>query len=236
MSSLGQRTFTQVFDTVRSCLNDIAGDVYTDAMLIEKAALAYLDLRAKFRNYDVDLAEVIDTSNFTYAANGTSLTVGSGVTDLLEPIEFWQRNSSTETWRRVFQADSLLPDPPSGTYPADLTYWTWDANETSDDVGTTRVNAASQAKLIWARYVKQLAYPTASAKVAFDDFYLPLAFGTAEIAGATTGRPQLASAAGARYRDALNDAIGIAVSRKQGIPRGPRPNRLPRRARRGVGW
>lgn len=230
MSALGQRTFTQVFNTARSVLNDTAGDIYTDSVLIEKGALAFLNIERAFRKHSIELGQAITTSGASYAANALTLNVSTAL-DIAEPVEIWQRFSSTDEWTQVERVDAIIPDPVN--LPNFLTFWEWDRAVTgANSAGTFRVNACNRNMSIWLRYEIEPTYPVAGAVVGFDDFYLPLAYETAAIAAGSTGRANLAGEAAGKAKAALEDALVIGVHQKQGVRRSPVPYRIPRRRSR----
>ena len=234
---LGGRTFTQAFDEVRSQLNDIEGGVFTDAFLLSKGAEAWYEIHQQFRKHDIPFAEVIaaagGTSGFDYAAAATTLTIGSTPAGVMYlPLEFWQRLSTSSPWQPMFFTDQLVPDPPAANLPVNLTYWMWDELALA-----VRVNAASQTKLIWGRYMRQPSYPAAATAVGFEEFYWPMVHRTAALAAGPTGRSSDASAQDQLYRETLETALIIAVKQQQQVPRSPAPvrgGRYPRGTGRGV--
>jgi hypothetical protein len=220
-------TAGQITALARSLLNDAAGNLFTDGVLIPYLNSAYRKVQRALENVQSGTQLSDDTLLLVpaiaqvdpaarVAITDASAPPGQLPTDLLVPLRLWERpyGSSADF---VEMADLTnhggLPSDPQG--PA-LRFWEWRA----DGIYLLGATQDTQVRL---RYRK--AYPDlldASSPVLIRNAQEVLAFFTAALASAARGAPQALrwDEAGA---DALEDLLARATLREQHSGRRRRP-------------
>lgn len=233
MATIGQRLLSDVFNDARiAILNDSAADVFSDSLLLAAAAQIIPEIEDEFAKYGIAFNEVIDTT-LTYTANQTSISLGATIPGIIDmPLEVWQRFSTSDEWLPTRFTDRLKPDPPSASYPMNLTFWEWRrAADTAGAAGSVlAVNACSRNMLLMLRYRKHAAYQAAASNVVgFDWFYWPLVYGVSWLGLAGREHPvAVVERCERMYRKRTFDAIQKFNRELQKIPRSPIPYRRPR--------
>lgn len=221
MSTIGARSYTQLNNDVRYLLNDMAGLVYSDGVLVSPDAMAYSMCESEFEGAGVPVTDKIDLAA-TYTAAADHITPAAG--DVYEVTQVWQRLTSADAWMLVeprTMANILPPDPVAPIY---LQQWAWDnANQ------RVYVTPAQQSLQIALYYQTMGAYqpsgsPSTTA-VGNDDFYWCMGFKVAEIAAGNTGRSDLNMKYGGMYAARLALALNRRVRLQQKVMRSPRAYR-----------
>jgi hypothetical protein len=163
-------------DTARTLLNDDAGTLFTNAVLMPKLIQAFRQMVASLRINAADL--IITTANSNLAASTASLTFS----DINEPIKLWEKaqGSTDDTYLPMTEYDPLPNDVPAAT----IKYWQWDG---------TQINfiAATATRTVRTRYWRVLTEPvdgTSSLLFINAEYYLaPM---TAAIMAGTLGEDE----------------------------------------------
>jgi hypothetical protein len=220
-------TAGQITALVRSLLNDAAGNLFTDSVLLPYLNSAYRKVQRALEN--VGAASQLSDDALLVVAAVTSVDPSVQVsitdstaapnqlpTDLLVPLRLWERpNLSTSDFADMID----LTDHgglPSGPQTTALRFWEWRA----DGLYFLGATHDTQVRL---RYRK--AYPDlldASSPVLVRNAQEALAFFTAALASAARGAPQ-ASSWDAAGIDALEDLLVRATQREQYSARRRRP-------------
>ena len=134
--------------TARTLLNDDAGDLYSDAVLLPKLVQAFRQMVAMLRVNAADIMMTIDIRNI--AANTPNFTVS----DINEPIMLWEK-ATTDTDDKYVKMTEYDPLP-NAVQAATLNYWQWDG---------TNINfiAASAIRSVKTRYWRVLPEPSSAA-------------------------------------------------------------------------
>src|SRR5580700_12071934 len=219
VGSTAYNTAGQVTSLVRSLLNDAAGNLFTDTVLIPYANSAYRKVQralanvgsSSFLNDDVLLVvPAVAAADASLQVSITDATAPPNQlpTDLLVPLKLWERPSgSTDDFLEMLDltAHGGLPSLPQD---ASLVYWEWRADG-------LYFLGATQDTQIRLRYEKALPDLTdATSPVLVRNAQEAIAFFTAAMASAARGAPQAArwDEAGA---DALEDLLIRATQREQ---------------------
>jgi hypothetical protein len=220
-------TAGQITALVRSLLNDAAGNLFTDSVLLPYANAAYRKVQRALANVGSssflidDVLLVVTAVAQADASVQVSITDATAPpnqlpTDLLVPEKLWERpNLSSDDFVEMtdLTAHGGLPSEPQTVM---LRYWEWRAD------GLYFVGA-TQDRQIRLRY--QRAYPDlddASSPILIRHAQEAIAYMTAAMAGVARGAPQAVrwDAAGA---DALEDLIVRVTQREQQTGRRRRP-------------
>lgn len=215
MSSIGLRTFTNALTDARELLNDAGSDWATDAALLPLANQIYAEIQAEFASRQLPFIETTSTS-LTYAANATSIVIPGGITDLQEPLELWERQTTGDGWDLIERATL---GPASPTAPDTIGQWEW--NE-----GIIKVNPCSRARLILCRYRRTFPYISSAAlpmggvaSTAQEHVYWSLVFGTAWLAAISREHSEMKINRFERqYRKRMSDSIFTVTHDLAGIP------------------
>ncbi len=220
-------TAGQITALVRSLLNDAAGNLFTDAVLLPYVNSAYRKAQraltkiqsGSFLSDDVLL--VVTAVPEVDASAQVSITDSTAPPnqlppDLLVPVKLWERvNGSSDDFVEMVDLtdhDGLPSEPQSQT----LNYWEWRA----DGLYFLGATLDTQIRL---RYEK--SYPDltdATSPVLIRQAQEALAYAAAAMAGAARGAPQ-AERWDAAAADALEDLIAMATQREQQTGRRRRP-------------
>lgn len=137
------------FDTARTLLNDDAGTIFTNAVLLPKLVQAFRELQDELRRNDASI--MVTTTSATVAIAATTY---AAITDILEPITLWEKATAAADSTYVPMTEySPLPIIASSTT---LRYWYWDG---------TNINfiASTVARTVRVLYWRSLTTPTSAA-------------------------------------------------------------------------
>jgi hypothetical protein len=227
VASSAYNTAGQITSLVRSLLNDAAGNLFTDGVLLPYANAAYHKVQralgnvqaGSFLNDDVLLVvSAVTAADPSVQVSITDATAPPNQlpTDLLVPLKLWERpNGSCDDFIEMTDLSNHggLPSPPQGL---NLLYWEW-RTEGIFFIGAT------QDTQIRLRYQK--TYPDfvdSTSPVLVRNAQEAIAYFTAAMAAAARGAPQAErwDEAGA---DALEDLLVRATQREQHTVRRRRP-------------
>lgn len=220
-------TAGQVTSLVRSLLNDAAGNLFTDAVLIPYTNSAYRKVQRALANVGSGSFLSDDVLLAVPAVAGVDPSLQVSITDatappnqlpsdLLVPLKLWERpNGSSDDFVEMsdLTGHGGLPSQPQGM---NLQYWEWRA----DGIYFLGATQDTQIRL---RYEK--AYPAlvdGTSAVLIRDAIEPIAFFTAALAAGARGAPEAWRWDDAGS-DALEDLVVRALHREQHSSRRRRP-------------
>ena len=220
-------TAGQITALVRSLLNDAAGNLFTDAVLLPYVNAAYRKAQRTLANIQSgsfltdDVLLVLPAVTAVDASAQVSITDATAPPnqlppDLLVPVKLWERaNGSSDDFMEMtdLTGHDGLPSEPQAQQ---LNYWEWRADG-------LYFLGATQDTQIRLRYQK--SYPDlvdATSPVLIRQAQEALAYAAAAMAGAARGAPQ-AERWDAAAADALEDLIVRATQREQQTGRRRRP-------------
>ncbi|MBZ5644130.1 MAG: hypothetical protein LAO19_15315 [Acidobacteriia bacterium] len=220
-------TAGQITALVRSLLNDAAGNLFTDAVLLPYVNSGYRKAQRALANIQsgsfltdnvlltVPAVTAVDASAQVSITDATA-PPNQLPPDLLVPVKLWERvNGSSDDFIEMTDLtdhDGLPSEPQSQM----LRYWEWRADG-------LYFLGATQDTQIRLRYQK--SYPDltdATSPVLIRNAQEALAYAAAAMAGAARGAPQ-AERWDAAAADALEDLIVRAAQREQQTGRRRRP-------------
>ncbi len=220
-------TAGQITSIIRSLLNDAAGNLFTDGVLMPYANSAYRKVQRALGNVQSgsflsdDVLLVVSAITAVDPSLQVSITDATAPpnqlpADLLVPLKLWERaNGSSDDFTEMVDLTEHggLPSLPQD---ANLVYWEWRAD------GLYFIGATQDTQ-IRLRYEK--AYPDlvdATSPVLVRNSQEAIAFFAAAMASAARGAPQAErwDEAGA---DALEDLLVRATQREQQTARRRRP-------------
>src|SRR4029077_5588854 len=220
-------TAGQITALVRSLLNDAAGNLFTDAVLLPYVNSGYRKVQRALANVQSgtfltdNALLVVPAVTQVDASAQVSITDATAPPnqlppDLLVPVKLWEgANGSSNDFMEMTdltEHDGLPPEPQTQT----LNYWEWRADG-------LYFLGATQDTQIRLRYQK--SYPDltdASSPVLIRNAQEALAYAAAAMAGAARGAPQ-AERWDAAAGDALEDLLVRATQREQQTGRRRRP-------------
>ncbi|HUJ48724.1 MAG TPA: hypothetical protein VLW25_00940 [Bryobacteraceae bacterium] len=227
VGSTAYNTASQATSLVRSLLNDAAGNLFTDTVLIPYANSAYRKVQRALANVGSGGFLADDALLVVSAVASTDPSAQVCITDatappnqlpidLLVPLKLWERpNGSSDDFVEMTDLTNHggLPSQPQGL---NLQYWEWRAD------GLYFLGATQDTQLR-LRYEKALAaFVDGTSPVLIRDAIEPIAYFTAAMAAAARGAPQAA-----RWDDAgseaLEDLLLRATHREQRGGRRRRP-------------
>jgi hypothetical protein len=220
-------TAGQITALVRSLLNDAAGNLFTDTVLLPYVNSAYRKAQRVLSNIQAgsfltdNVLLVVPAIAAVDASAQVSITDATAPpnqlpTDLLTPVKIWERaNLSSDDFIEMTDLTDHdgLPSEPQGQT---LRFWEWRADG-------IYFLGATQDRQIRLRYQK--SYPDftdATSPVLIRQAQEALAYAAAAMAGAARGAPQ-AERWDAAAADALEDLIARATQREQQTGRRRRP-------------
>src|SRR6266849_3684490 len=227
VGSTAYNTAGQITALVRSLLNDAAGNLFTDAVLLPYVNSAYRKVQRALANIESgsfltdNVLLVVSAVAQADASAQVSITDATAPpnqfpTDLLVPMKLWERaNGSSDDFIEMtdLTGHDGLPSEPQTQM---LRYWEWRADGLYF-LGATR---DTQIRL---RYQK--SYPDltdATSPVLVRHAQEAIAYAAAAMAGAARGAPQAERWDGAAA-DAIEDLIVRATQREQQTARRRRP-------------
>jgi len=227
VGSSAYNTAGTVTALVRSLLNDAAGNLFTDAVLLPYVNSGYRKVQRALANIGSgtfiqdDVLFVVPAVTAVDPSAQVSITDATAPpnqlpTDLLVPVKLWERASgSTDDFIEMTDLTEHggLPSQPQDVM---LRYWEWRADG-------LYFLGATQDTQIRLRYNK--VYPDltdATSPVLVRDSTDAIAYAAAAMAGAARGAPQ-AERYDAAAADALDDLLTRAAQREQQSGRRRRP-------------
>ena len=227
VGSTAYNTAGQITALVRSLLNDAAGNLFTDAVLLPYVNSAYRKVQRALANIESgsfltdNVLLVVTAVAQADASAQVSITDATAPpnqlpTDLLVPMKVWERaNGSSDDFIEMtdLTGHDGLPSEPQTQM---LRYWEWRADGLYF-LGATR---DTQIRL---RYQK--SYPEltdATSPVLVRHAQEAIAYAAAAMAGAARGAPQAERWDGAAA-DAIEDLLVRATQREQQTSRRRRP-------------
>jgi hypothetical protein len=220
-------TAGQITSLVRSLLNDAAGNLFTDAVLLPYANAAYRKVQRVLANVQAgaflqdDVLLVVPAVTEVDASVQVSITDATAPpnqlpTDLLVPTKLWERaNGSTDDFIEMTDLTDSggLPSEPQGEM---LNVWEWRA----DGLYFLGATQDTQIRLRYEQSFPDLC--DATSPVLIRQAQEAIAYATAAMAGAARGAPQ-AERWDSAAADAMEDLIARATQREQQLPRRRRP-------------
>ena len=212
-------TAGQITSLVRSLLNDAAGNLFTDTVLLPYVNSAYRKMQRAIGNaggggfIQDDVLLVVTAVTETDTSLQVSITDATAPpnqlpTDLLVPVKIWERpNGSTDDFLEMVDL-SQHGGLPSRVQDMTLSVWEWRAD------GIYFIGATQDTQ-IRLRYSK--AYPDltdATSPVLVRNAQEAIAYGTAALAAWSRGSP-LAEKWDDAANDAIEDLVSAAVRREQ---------------------
>jgi hypothetical protein len=220
-------TAAQITALVRSLLNDAAGNLFTDAVLLPYLNSAYRKVQRALENVQsgsqlsddalivVPAIPVVDPSA-RVAITDAGTPPNQLPTDLLVPLRLWERaNGSSSGFSEMADLTNHGGLPSEPQTPA-LRFWEWRA----DGIYLLGATEDVQVRLRYRKAYPDLA--SGSSPVLIRNAQEALAFFTAALASAARGAPQAVhwDQAGA---DALEDLVARTTQREQRTSRRRRP-------------
>jgi hypothetical protein len=227
VGSSAYNTAGQITALVRSLLNDAAGNLFTDTVLLPYANSAYRKLQRAIGNaggggfIQDDVLLVVTAVTETDTSLQVSISDSTAPpnqlpTDLLVPVKIWERpNLSTDDFTEMVDL-SQHGGLPSREQDTTLSVWEWRA----DGIYFLGATQDTQIRL---RYLK--AYPDftdSTSPVLIRNAQEAIAYATAALAGWARGSP-LAEKWDDAAVDAIEDLVVAAVRREQQSQRRRRP-------------
>lgn len=227
VGTTGYNTAGQITALVRSLLNDAAGNLFTDDVLLPYANAAYRKVQralagvrsGTFLSDDVLLAvpavAAVDASMQVSITDATA-PPNQLPTDLLVPLKLWERPAaSSDDFAEMVDLTGHggLPSEPQGEC---LRYWEWRA----DGIFFLGATRDTQIRLRYEKAFPDLA--DAASPVLIRNAQEAIAYFTAAMASAARGAPLAARWDGAGS-DALEDLVARATQREQHTNRRRRP-------------
>lgn len=193
-------------DTARALLNDEGVQLWTDAILRNKLAVAHRELQVQLR---ANACPVTRTS-VILTVNPGEMTV-TNPTDIIEPVVLWEKDvgAPDSEFERMTEYDPL----PIKSISDRLIYWRW-AEEAIQFLGST---AARDVKIIYKRMLAIPAVPSDSIGIIDGESFLgpriaALAFGS-------TGNTQAADWCTNMAVATLTDILNANRGRSRQVPR-----------------
>jgi hypothetical protein len=227
VGSSAYNTAGQITALVRSLLNDAAGNLFTDTVLLPYANSAYRKVQRAIGNagggafIQDDALLVVTAVTAVDPSLQVSITDATAPpnqlpTDLLVPVKIWERpNLSTDDFAEMVDV-SQHGGLPSREQDTTLSIWEWRADG-------LYFLGATQDTQIRLRYNK--AYPDFTddtSPVLIRNAQEAIAYATAALAGWARGSP-LSERWDEAAADALEDLVSAAVRREQNSQRRRRP-------------
>jgi len=227
VGSSAYNTAGQITALVRSLLNDAAGNLFTDTVLLPYANSAYRKVQRAIGNagggafIQDDALLVVTAVTAVDPSLQVSITDATAPpnqlpTDLLVPVKIWERpNLSTDDFAEMVDV-SQHGGLPSREQDTTLSIWEWRADG-------LYFLGATQDTQIRLRYNK--AYPDFTddtSPVLIRNAQEAIAYATAALAGWARGSP-LSERWDEAAADALEDLLSAAVRREQNSQRRRRP-------------
>jgi hypothetical protein len=219
-------TAGQITALVRSLLNDAAGNLFTDALLIPYLNSAYRKVQRALENVQAgsqlsDDALLVVPAIAVDPAARVAITDSAGPagqlpSDLLVPLRLWERpNASNSDFIEMLDLtnQSGLPSEPQ---TAALRYWEWRA----DGIYLLGATQDTQIRLRYRRALPDLIDGTSA--VLIRNAQDALAYFTAGLASVARGAPQAARWDDAGV-DALEDLLNRVTQREQSAGHRRRP-------------
>jgi hypothetical protein len=220
-------TAGQITSLVRSLLNDAAGNLFTDAVLLPYVNSGYRKVQRALANIQSgsflsdDVVLVVPAVAQVDASAQVSITDATAPpnqlpTDLLVPVKLWERaNLSSDDFAEMTDLTDQdgLPSEPQGQT---LRFWEWRA----DGLYFLGATQDTQIRLRYQKSYPDLTDATSPVLIRFAQE--ALAYTAAAMAGAARGAPQ-AERWDIAATDAIEDLVIRATQREQQTGRRRRP-------------
>lgn len=227
VASSAYNTAGQITSLVRSLLNDAAGNLFTDTVLLPYANAAYRKVQRALANVQSgtflsdDVLLVVPAVTQVDSSVQVSITDATAPpnqlpTDLLVPVKLWERpNGSCDDFVEMTDLTNH-GGLPSQAQTLNLIYWEW----RTDGLYFIGATQDTQIRLRYEASLPDLTDSTSSVLVR--NAQEAIAYFTAAMASAARGAPQASrwDDAGA---DALEDLLVRATQREQYTVRRRRP-------------
>jgi hypothetical protein len=227
VGSSAYNTAGQITALVRSLLNDAAGNLFTDTVLLPYANSAYRKVQRALGNaggggfIQDDALLVVTAVTAVDPSLQVSITDATAPpnqlpTDLLVPVKIWERpNLSTDDFTEMVDV-SQHGGLPSREQDTTLSIWEWRADG-------LYFLGATQDTQIRLRYSKAFPdFTDSTSPVLIRNAQEAIAYATAALAGWARGSP-LSERWDEAASDALEDLVAAAVRREQNSQRRRRP-------------
>lgn len=198
------------FVTARTLLNDDAGTLWTDAVLLPKLQEAHRELQVELQAAGIPVIKAV-TAVLSVPANTTLLSSVSGFpSDLVEPQ--WLKEKYPGQPDNDFIDTSECDIIPDLKRTNRLRYWAW-LGEQLISLGAT---VATEVKL---RYLRGLAVPTsASSSIGFIYGENFLGHRTAALAASSTGNDSAYAEWSAEANSKVEKIIRMNIKGQQNLP------------------
>lgn len=199
-------TAGDIFDAVRALLNDIAGDIYSNANQLPYLKIAAAELREHFAlnnvpvtnetSAEIDVDAGVEEISFT--------TTPALPSNLVEIQQLWQRPIESNPWIPVDKRE-YLPHNLEGVVTNQIPYWVWEDQK----IKFLPANSDLQLKLDYIKTLfSDLVDENSVIGVINADTFL--SYRTAALVAQFIGENQTRA-------DALNGDAGLAIDRTTGI-------------------
>jgi len=202
-------------DMARALLDDQAGTLWTDAVLLPFLQKAHSELAAKLAAEGIPVVKT-ETSILSVPAYTTILNNVAGYpTDLIEPIELFERypGESVDKFVPVVERNFIPNLLPSQR----LAYWCWEGEQ-------IKMLGAVVNTEVQLRYTRALPTPTsASSNIGFIYGELYIGPRTASLAGSSVGNNDGAAEWREQALEGLDDVLAANIRGLQNLPTRHRP-------------
>jgi hypothetical protein len=214
LGSTAYAALSQITPLVRSLLNDVPGNVFSDQVLLPYAQMSYRRINKAIGNIKssqfikdnvllVVPAVAASDASVQVVVNDSTASPNQLPVDLLVPLKLWERiNLSTDDFQEMTDLtdEGGLPSQPQG---GSLIFWEW----RGDGLYFIGATQDTQIRIRYQALSPDLAGPVAS--VMLRDGQNTLALLTAALAGLARGSPLAATMKllGDDALDAMKDAV-----------------------------
>lgn len=211
-----------VAELSRSIIGDIAGETYTDSVLLPFVQGAYLDLQLELIERAISINEA--SADLNLAAGQTSISTSSTPAlpaDLIAPLLLEQKTTgSTDKFTEVLRpVNGRLPDIDQTDH---IAYWVWESGQIKL-VGAT---APITVRLSYTKQLPELA--NAGSPILIPHSKNFLGWHAASLVASARGESDVVKSAGDRAEDYLDKILRSYISADQHHPVVRRPYGWPR--------
>ena len=141
-----------VMNISAALMNDSAREVYSYTVQVPYLQMALQELQEEFELNSIPVTENVSAVINMPAGSEVIVYNGIGVpalpTDMVEPLQLWERQEGIDPWVPMTRRD-FLPHDLEGVETNQFIYWAWQSNE-------IRVLPANQDNDIKIDYIRQL--------------------------------------------------------------------------------
>lgn len=208
---------SDVMDTVRALLNDVAADVLTNTIQLPYVKIANDELSDALVKNSIPVIKEV-SADIDLAASSTELTLPS---DIITPISVFEKNDGEAVDKYVeLEKRDFLPEEIESEF---LRFWTWREQKILF-LGAT---VAKDIRLKYNRAITTITSPSSTVEATGSLFYL--AFKTAEHISRSINQNSIKAAEmRVMAEEKLNDLLTIAGKPNQGLVVRRRPHRVNR--------